>query len=98
MKIISKKQYNEWKELELKYCSEVTANDMLIKETNELLTELESKDMIHNKTLSDYEQSMQNLKDVNRELGDSLEESKKEVKRLKTLLTKNKISYKKENK
>lgn len=98
MKIISNKKYNEWLKMEKEYCASITSNELLIKEANELLDELEIRDKNHNKTLSDYEQSMQNLKDINRDLGDSLEVTKRELKRLKTLLTKNKISYKKENK
>ena len=92
MKIISTKKYNEWKELEKKYAAEVTANDLLIKESTNLMNEIDKKD----NTYTSLKREMDNLLDVNRELGNIVEETKKEVKRLKTLLTKNKIEYKKE--
>ena len=92
MKIISTKKYNEWKELEKKYAAEISANDMLLTQTNNLLNEIEKKD----NTYKNLKREMDNLLDVNRELGDIVVESKKEVRRLKTLLTKNKIEYKKE--
>lgn len=92
MKIISTKKYNEWKELEKKYAAEVSANDMLLVESNNFMNELEKKE----NTYKNLKREMDKLLDVNRDLGDTIEETKKEVRRLKTLLTKNKISYKKE--
>lgn len=92
MKIISKKQYNEWKELGKKYAAEIAANEFLTTEANNLVNEIEKKDNNYNNLQREVDKLLQ----VNRELGDTLEETKKEVKKLKTLLTKNKIAYKKE--
>lgn len=92
MKIISKKQYNEWKELEKKYAAEVSANDMLLVESNNFMNEIEKKD----NNYKNLKKEVDKLLETNRELGDTIEETKKEIKRLKTLLTKNKIAYKKE--
>ena len=92
MKIISTKQYNEWKELEKKYAAEVSANDMLIVETNNLMNEIEKKE----NNYKNLRREIDKLLDVNKELGNTVEETKKEIKKLKTLLTKNKIAYKKE--
>lgn len=98
MKIISNKKYEEFKMIEKKYAAEITANNLYENQLNSLINELESNQSNYNKTLQQYELSMQDLKNINRELSDSLEISKKEIKKLKTLLTKNKIEYKKENK
>ena len=92
MKIISTKQYKEWKELEKKYAAEVSANDMLLVESDNLMNELEKKD----NNYKNLQREVDKLLQVNKELGDTFEETKKEVKKLKTLLTKNKIAYKKE--
>lgn len=92
MRIISKKQYNEWKGLEKKYAAEVSANDLLIVETNNLMNEIEKKE----NTYTSLKRETEKLLTVNKELGDIVEENKKEIKKLKTLLTKNKIAYKKE--
>ena len=92
MKIISKKQYNEWKELEKKYAAVISANEFLRTEANNLVNEIEKKDNNYNNLQREVDKLLQ----VNRGLGDTLEETKKEVKKLKTLLTKNKIAYKKE--
>ena len=98
MKIISNKKYEEFKMIEKKYAAEITANNLYENQLNSLINELESNQSNYNKTLKQYELSMQDLKNINKELGDSLGETKRELKRLKTLLSKNKISYKKENK
>jgi len=92
MKIISTKKYNEWKELEKKYAAEVSANDLLITETSKLMNDLQKKD----NNYANLKREMNSLLEVNRDLGDTIEETKKEVKRLKSLLTKNKIAYKKD--
>lgn len=92
MKIISKKQYNEWKELEKKYAAEVSANDLLIVETNNLMNEIEKKD----NTYKSLKKEVDTILNTNRELADTIEQHKKEIKKLKSLLTKNKIAYKKE--
>lgn len=94
MKIISNKKYNEWKELELKFAALETGNELLKNNVEELLNEIEIKDNTYN----NLKKEMDNLLNINKELGDKLEIEKKETKRLKTLLTKNKILYRKENK
>jgi len=92
MKIISTKQYKEWKELEKKYAAEVSANDLLIVETNNLMNEIEKKD----NTYKSLKKEVDTILNTNRELADTIEQHKKEIKKLKSLLTKNKIAYKKE--
>ena len=56
------------------------------------MNEIEKRD----NNYKNLKNEMNNLIEINRELGDTVEETKKEIKKLKTLLTKNKISYKKE--
>lgn len=89
MKILSSKKYeNLQAELELYK----TAKEMLEKNLDELVDELEKKDNIYNTLKTETNK----LIDTNREIADDYEICKKELKRLKTLLTKNKIQYKKE--
>lgn len=94
MKIISNKKYNEWKDMELKYAALETAQELSKNEKNELLKELDIA-INNNKNLK---KEVFTILDTNRELGFTVDETKKEIRRLKTLLTKNNISYKKENK
>lgn len=68
-------------------------NDILFKRNTEL-----------NRFCMDLQNEIKNVKEINLELesqlvalGEELDEKKKECKRLKTLLTKNNIEYRKEN-
>ena len=67
MKIISKKQYNEWKELEKKYAAEISANDMLLVESDNLMNEIEKKD----NNYKNLQREVDKLLQVNKELGDT---------------------------
>ena len=89
MKILSNIKFKNMEaELELYK----TAKELLTQNLEELVNELEKKDT----DIENRKREMFKLLDINRELGDDVELLKKENKRLKTLLTKNKISYKKE--
>lgn len=75
-------------------------NDILFKRNSEL----DDKCKYLQKELIDLRHENRNLKEKNKELeniilihSEKLEEKSKECKRLKTLLTKNKIEYRKEN-
>lgn len=89
MKIISTKKYQDMQaELELYK----TAKEMLEKNLEEIFNELEAKENCYN----GLKREMAILLENNKQIADKYELVKKEEKRLKTLLTKNKISYKKE--
>jgi hypothetical protein len=74
----------------------------ILKENNKKLMEQCSKVAAENvkyqKTIQEKDLAIAELTSINIDLGDKIEELSKEVRRLKTLLTKNNISYKKENK
>ena len=91
MKIISNKKY-EYMEKEL--AGYKTAKSMLEQNLEELVNELEAKDNAYR----GLKREMDILLENNKQIADKYEITKKEEKRLKTLLTKNKISYKKKEK
>lgn len=79
-----------------------------LKNTNNTLfkrnTELNKINIYLQQGLKEKDNEIQNLKDINKGLENSLlvtseilDDKKKEIKRLKTLLTKNNIEYRKEN-
>ena len=75
-------------------------NDVLFKRN----TELNKMNMFLQQGLMERNNEIQKLKDINKGLETSLvttteilDDKKKEIKRLKTLLTKNEIEYRKEN-
>lgn len=75
-------------------------NDILFKRN----TELNKMNMFLQQGLMERNNEIQKLKDINKGLETSLvttteilDDKKKEIKRLKTLLTKNEIEYRKEN-
>ena len=75
-------------------------NDVLFKRN----TELNKMNMLLQQGLMERNNEIQKLKDINKGLETSLvttteilDDKKKEIKRLKTLLTKNEIEYRKEN-
>lgn len=88
MKLISKKQYNEWKELEKKYAADETALQMLQEHTNSIMDEYEKLDRTHKEYRNLAEETIMKYQNINRELGDNLEITKKELKTTKAKLTK----------
>lgn len=88
MKLISKKQYEEWKELEKKYAADETALDMLQKHTNDIMDEYEKLDRTHKEYRQLAEDTIMKYQNINRELGDQVELTKKELKTTKAKLTK----------
>ena len=91
MKIMSNKKFEKM-EVELELYK--TAKEVLEQNLKELVEELEAKDNAY----KDLKREMDKMLENNRTIADKYEISKKEERRLKTLLTKNKISYKKEAK
>lgn len=89
MKILTSKKYDY---MERELAAYKTAKELLEENLEQLMREVETKENCYN----DLKREMNKLIDTNREIADKYEISKKEERRLKTLLTKNKISYKKE--
>lgn len=88
MKLISKKQYELWKKLEKDYAADETALDLLQKHVNEVMNEYEKLDNAYKQYRKTAEETIYNFQETNKELGDMVELTKRELRTVKGKLTK----------